>query len=314
MLAQLYRRAPVTVGAVAWTAALLVSGVSLPASPAGAVPQVFFDDFSYGNVGELEAHGWTARTKTGWPGIENASWKKEGVSFPADSARPSNRILRMTSSTDGTPPHTSQTQICQQRKFKEGTYAARVHFSYGPAQGPAGDCVVESYYTFSTVDIPKNPNYSECDFEYLPEGGWGQKGPALFVTTWGTADPLPDGTQDNAHNPVPGAEGGWHVLVLQVAGGHVRYFLDGKFIADHGGRFYPREVMSFNFNLWFTQEGVGSSRQLRSYEEDIDWVYFEKDVVLSPGQVEQKAQALRSAGIPWRDTVESMGLPCPCNN
>src|SRR5450631_2764353 len=105
MLAQLYRRAPATVGAVAWTAALLVSGVSLPASPAGAVPQVFFDDFSYGNVGELEAHGWTARTKTGWPGIENASWKKEGVSFPADSARPSNRILRMTSSTDGTPPH-----------------------------------------------------------------------------------------------------------------------------------------------------------------------------------------------------------------
>ena len=85
-------------------------------------------------------------------------------------------------------------------------------------------------------------------------------------------------------------------------------------MADHGGRFYPREVMSLNFNLWFTRAGVGSSRQLRSYEEDIDWVYFEKDSVLSPGQVEQKVQTLRSAGIPWRDTVESMGLPCPCNN
>lgn len=303
-----------TVAALAWTVGILISAVNLPANPTGAVPQVFFDDFSYGNVGELEAHGWTVRTKPGWPGIENASWKKKDVSFPADSSRPGNRILRMTSSTDGTPTHTSQTQICQQRKFKEGTYAARVHFSYGPAQGPAGDGVVESYYTFSTVDIPKNPNYSECDFEYLPGGGWGQKGPALFVTTWGTADPLPDGTQDNVHNAVPGSEGGWHILVFQVARDHVRYFLDGTLIADHGGRFYPREVMSFNFNLWFTREGVGNSRQSRSYEEDIDWVYFEKNSVLSPGQVEQKVKTLRSAGIPWQDTVESMGLPCPCNN
>jgi len=164
------------------------------------------------------------------------------------------------------------------------------------------------------VDIPKNPNYSECDFEYLPTAGWGQKGPALFVTTWGTADPLPDGAGDNVHNAFPGREGGWHVLVLQVQGGHVRYFLDGKLMADHGGRFYPREVMSLNFNLWFTQEGVGKSREPRSYQEDIDWVYFEKDSVLSPEQVGQRVRTLREAGEAWRDTVQSAGLPCPCNN
>ena len=72
--------------------------------------------------------------------------------------------------------------------------------------------------------------------------------------------------------------------------------------------------MSFNFNLWFTPEGVGPSRQSRSYEEDIDWVYFEKDAVLSPGEAEQKVQALRQAGIPRQDTVEATGLPCPCNS
>ena len=55
-----------------------------------------------------------------------------------------------------------------------------------------------------TVDIPKNPNYSECDFEYLPGGGWGQREPALLFTTWRTADPLPDGTQDNVHTVIPG--------------------------------------------------------------------------------------------------------------
>jgi hypothetical protein len=295
-------------------AACLASFLALQAGPPGSASQVFFDDFSYANPDELEAHGWIVRTRAGWPGIGNAAWRKEDVSFPADPAMPGKRILRMTSSTDGTAAHTVQTQICQQRKFKEGTYAARVHFAFGPASGPAGDVVVESFYTYSTVDIPKDPNYSECDFEYLPGGGWGQKGPALFVTTWRTADPLPDGSQDNSHNVVPGQEGGWHVLVLQVAGGHVRYFLDGKQIADHGEGYYPREIMSFNFNLWFTREGVAPPRQLRAYEEDIDWVYFEKDAVLSPGQVERKVQALRKAGIPRQDTVETMGLPCPCNN
>ena len=299
---------------LACAASFLAWQAGLSADQPGSARQVFFDDFSYASPDELEAHGWTVRTKPGWPGIENASWKKEGVSFAADPAQPGMRILRMISSTDGTPAHTVQTQICQQRKFKEGTYAARVHFSYGPASGPAGDVVVESCYTYSTVDIPKNPNYSECDFEYLPGGGWGQKGPALFVTTWRTADPLPDGTQDNSHNVIPGPEGGWHILVLQVAGGHVRYFLDGRLIADHGGPYYPREIMSFNFNLWFTREGVGPSRQARRYEEDIDWVYFEKDTVLSPGEVGQKVQALRQAGISRQDTVAATGLPCPCNN
>jgi hypothetical protein len=287
-------------------------GLSADLPPSG--PGVFFDDFSYANSDELEAHGWTVRTTPGWPGIENASWRRDNVSFPADAERPGNRLLRMTSSTDGTPGHTTQTQICQQRKFKEGTYGARVHFSRGPATGPAGDVVVESCYMFSTVDIPKNPNYSECDFEYLPGGGWGQKGPALFVTTWRTADPLPDGSQDNTHLAIPGSEGGWHVLVLQVAGGHVRYFLDGCQIADHGGPYYPREIMCFDFNLWFTREGVAPSRQPRSYEEDIDWVYFEKDAVLDPGQVERRVRAFRDAGVAGRDTVAPTGLPCPCNS
>lgn len=289
-----------------------------PAAPAadsaGPAPQVLFDDFSYASVAEFEAHGWTARTTPGWPGIEGATWRKAGVSFPADPDRPGKRILRMTSSTDGTPARTFETQICQQRKFKEGTYAARVHFAYGPATGPAGDLVVQSCYAYSTVDIPKNPNYSECDFEYLPGGGWGQKGPALFVTSWGGDEPLPGGGQDNTHDVVRGPEGGWHVLVFQVAGGRVRYFLDGGLVGDHGGRYYPREIMCINFNLWFHKEAVAPSRQPRSYEEDIDWVYFEKAVAISPAEVERRVQALRKAGIPWEDNVESAGLPCPCNN
>ena len=303
------------------SSALILFALFLGGTPfAGAAPtphpaaRVFFDDFSYAGRPQLEAHGWIVRSITGWPGIQGATWRPENVSFAADPDRPRNRILRMVSSTDGTPSHTFETQICQQRKFKEGTYGARVHFAPGPNSGPAGDGVVQSFYLYSTVDIPKNPNYSECDFEYLPEGGWGQKVPALFVTSWRTAEPLPDGGQDNIHTVVPGSEAGWHVLVLQVAGGHLKYFLDGRPIADHADGCYPREIMSIDFNLWFTREGVLPSRENRSYEEDIDWVYFEKDAVLSPSQLEQRVESLRAAGVPWRDTVEPSGLPCPCNS
>jgi hypothetical protein len=295
-------------------AILLAQSRALAGDTSGSASQVFFDDFSYASTGEMETHGWTVRAVPGWPGIENATWRMNDVTFPSDPANHAKRILRMTSSTDGTPAHTFQTQICQQRKFKEGTYAARVHFAEGPASGPSGDVVVQSFYAFSTVDIPSNPNYSECDFEYLPEGGWGQRNPALFVTTWRTAGLGPEDTKENTYNIIPSSEGGWHVLMFQVADGHVRYFLDGSMIADHSGRYYPREIMSFNFNLWFTREGVARSRQPRSYEEDIDWVYFEKGVALSPGEVERRVQAFRKAGIPRQDTVEPSGLPCPCNS
>ncbi len=295
-------------------AALWASPRGVAAAPPSPGNQVFYDDFSYANTDELEAHGWTVRTKPGWPGIENASWRKDGVSFPADPARPGKQFLRMTSSTDGTGAHTSQTQICQQRKFKEGTYAARVRFSNGPSSGPAGDGVVESFYTLAPLVAPMDPNYSECDFEYLPAGGWGEKGPTLFVTSWRTYSPEPHWTKDNTYNTTPGEEGGWRVLVLQVAGGRVRYFLDGRLIADHGGKYYPRDVMSLNFNLWFIREAVGSSGLARTYEEDIDWVYFEKEAVLSPADVEMRVQALRRAGNPRQDTVEATGLPCPCNS
>jgi hypothetical protein len=300
--------------AVACASAVLAFQARLPADPPAPAPQVFFDDFSYAGPDELEAHGWTVRTKAGWPGVENALWKREGVSFPADPDRPGKRVLRMTSSTDGAGGHTVQTQICQQRKFKEGTYAARVRFSDAPVSGPAGDGVVESCYTLSPLVAPMDPKYSECDFEYLPVGGWGEKGPTLFVTTWRTYSPEPNWKKDNTYNTVPGREGGWHVLVLQVAGGHVRYFLDGTQIADHGGRYYPRDTMSFNFNLWFIRDMALPSRELRTYQEDIDWVYFEKDSKLSPGEVGQRVEALHRAGIPRQDTVESMGLPCPCDS
>jgi len=92
----------------------------------------------------------------------------------------------MTSSTDGPNAKTTQTQICHQRKYLEGTYAARVRFTDNPVSGPGGDQIVQSFYTISPLKAAMDLDYSELDFEYLPNGGWGIAGPTLYATTWET--------------------------------------------------------------------------------------------------------------------------------
>ena len=127
-----------------------------------------FDDFSYSSTAQLAQHGWIVRTKPGWPGVPGATWRRANVTV-------GHGLLRMTSSTDGTYAGTTQTQICQQRKFREGTYASHVRFRDAPLSRPAGDQPVESFYTISPLRRPLDPNYSEIDFEYLPNGGWGTR-------------------------------------------------------------------------------------------------------------------------------------------
>lgn len=279
-------------------------------------PRVLFDDFSYAHRRELARNGWIVRTAPGWPGIPGATWWGEGVTFvPAEGAPRGGRALRMTSRTDGTPANTRQTQVCHQRKYLEGTYAARVRFTDRPVEGPGGDQLVESFYTISPLKAPWDMDYSELDFEYLPNGGWGISGPTLYATTWETFYPEPNWKKDNVFDTWAGSRAGWHTLVTQVSGGKVRYFVDGKQLADHGERFYPESLMSINFNLWFIRDGVAKAEGARSYEEDVDWVFFEADSVLAPAEVDSRVADFRRRAVRFRDTVPAPrpALDSPCN-
>ncbi|HEX8492519.1 MAG TPA: glycoside hydrolase family 16 protein [Pyrinomonadaceae bacterium] len=276
---------------------------------------ILFDDFSYSKHKELTNNGWIIRSAAGWPGVPGATWWQEGVSFLKDTERPGNRILRMTSSTDGTGANTRQTQICHQRKYLEGTYAARVRFTDNPLSGPSGDQLVESFYTISPLKAPMDADYSELDFEYLPNGGWGISGPTLYGTTWETFSPEPNWQKDNVFNTASGSQAGWHTLVTQVASGKVKYFIDGKLLAEHGDRFYPESLMSINFNLWFIRDGMTKEQGVRSYHEDIDWVFFAAKTALMPNQVEDAVAALRRKSVKFRDTVRAPvpALVSPCD-
>jgi hypothetical protein len=292
-------------------AVLLFTGTT----PLQSQKQILFDDFSYTNQQQMKQNGWIIRTEAGWPGVPGATWKEEGVSLLKDTEQANNRFLRMTSATDGTAANTTQTQICQQRKFLEGTYAARVRFTDAPAVGPDGDQVVQSFYTISPLKAPMDPDYSELDFEYLPNGGWGIDGPTLYATTWETFSPEPNWKKDNVFKTSNGSEAGWHTLVTQVMDQKVRYFVDGKLFVEHGGEYYPEDTMSINFNLWFVRDGMIQSAERRQYQEDIDWVFFQARVALAPEQVEATVASMRRGAVKFRDTVPAKVPPLksPCN-
>jgi hypothetical protein len=297
-----------------------VGCTSNPATPPAEIPvasnteesQILFDDFSYATHDEMTSNGWVVRSGSGWPGVTGATFRAENVSFVDYSDPADNRVLRMTSSTDGTPENTFQTQICHRRKYLEGTYAARVRFSDQPVVGVDGDQVVQTFYTITPYLKPLDPNYSEMDYEYLPNGGWGSGDLSFYVTTWETVQIEP-WNADNTSSSTQGSLAGWHTLVTQVAGGTVRYFVDGTLLAQHGGAYYPDALMSINFNLWFIEGGLVQTDGVRRYEEDIDWVFHQAGVLLMPDEVTAKVNAFRSAAVKFTDTVLSGIQTSPCD-
>jgi hypothetical protein len=266
----------------------------------GSSTAILFDDFTYATLAELPGNGWIVRSARGWPGVQGASWE-DALSLVDDEQSRGNRLVRMTASTDGTT--TRQAQFCHQRKYLEGTYAARVRFSDAPVSGPDGDQIVQTFYTVSPLKAPLDPDYSEQDFEYLPNGGWGGEDLTLHTTTWETFRPEPEWLQINTSSARRRSVAGWHTLVLQISPRTVRYFIDGELLAEHGEPYYPEVHMSINFNLWFIRQGLIAATERRVYQEDVDWVFHAAGEVLTPAAVEQQVASLRAARVPFKDTV-----------
>lgn len=302
--------------AAALLVAQLLAGCASSA-PSATPPDrgVFFDDFSARDLAELQRGGWTLRERRGHPGLDGAAWGPGSVSLVDDPALPGNRLLRLSASTDGSADNTTQAQVCHARKFLEGTYAARVRFSDVPVRGPDGDVVVQTFYAVAPLHFDFDPDYSELDWEYLPNGGWGDPATRLYGVSWQTVRIEPWSAHNQVHQAFRSMDG-WHVLMMQVAGGKTRLFIDGTQQAEHGGRNYPVQPMSLNFNLWFAPGGLlPGVNARRSYEEDVDWVFHARNQVLSPAQVEAAVADLRRAGTSQLDSVPAAAPPLasPCD-
>lgn len=293
--------------AAAWAGT--ASAGTAPATPAPAKP-FFFDDFSYADTAALLRQGWSARSAAGHPGLPGARWAPDGLSLVDDPQATGRRWLRLQAGTDGTPAGTTQVQLCHQRKYLAGTYAARLRFTDQPVSGVDGDPVVQTFYAVSPLKHDFDPEFSELDWEYLPNGGWNSDKTRLYGITWQTVKLDPWQAFNQAHEEfgalgdAKAAHGGWHTLVMQVADGRTRWFLDGRQLTEHGGRNYPVVPMSINFNLWFSPGGLlPAGGAPRIYQQDVDWVMHAQGQVLSPAQVEAQVQRWRGQGVARLDEV-----------
>ncbi|MFB9932277.1 glycosyl hydrolase family 18 protein [Photobacterium aphoticum] len=269
--------------------------------------QVLFDDFSYQSNSDpaLTASVWSLRTWGGGPGVPGASWSKDNITFTADPNDAANRVMTLHSTTSGKPENTVQAEIAtKDRRFLEGTYAARVKFSDMPLGGaPDGDNVVQTFFSITPLAADNDPDYSEIDFEYLSNGGWGMPEHVMYTTTWETVQVDP-WLADNLHTYDRASYAGWHDLVFQVADGEVKYYIDGKLFANHGGHVYPESKMFIAFNQWFINLQSVDSTETRIYEQQVDWVFHQKDTVLSPDEVKAKVEKYRADNVAYKDTVK----------
>ncbi|MEU0237480.1 glycoside hydrolase family 16 protein [Nocardiopsis sp. NPDC006198] len=278
-----------------------VETVSDRTSTTSAPCGLFFDDFDYGDHTDpaLRAQGWNVRSWDGGPGVPGASWDADNVSFAQEGG---NSVLRLTSTTDGTPAGTSQAELTfGEEKFHEGTYAAMVKFADAPVSGQDGDTVLQTFYTITPLAYDNDPDYSELDFEYLPNSGWGAPAEAMYLTSYHTyqRDPW---VADNVSDVVNRSFEGWRDLVIQVEDGVVRYYVDTHLVAEHSGKYYPSSPMSINFNQWFI-DMTGHVGGPSTYVQDVDWVYHQQGESVAPEEVNRRVGEQRNAGVSRVDGV-----------
>ncbi|MFD4738018.1 glycoside hydrolase family 16 protein [Streptomyces virginiae] len=273
------------------------AGPAASASPTpSGPPGTLFDSFHYSGSDDssLAAHGWEVRTGGGGPGIKD-TWSTAGAGFPADTTAQGGRVLRLQSSTDGTKQGTQQVEVQGTGKnLFTGTYAARVHFTDKPASGRNGDHVVQAFFPISPSDA--SADYSELDFEYLPNGGWGSAGPRLDTVSWYKADP-----PDRVSHTLKQRTEGWHILMVTAVNGTVTYSLDGKTLFTSSGTYVPREKMDLHFSNWFIDTPATGGP--RTWDMKVNWVYYKADEALSRADVQKTVDGFYSAGTHYINTV-----------
>ncbi|MBT3150197.1 family 16 glycosylhydrolase [Streptomyces sp. CHD11] len=273
-----------------------------PTDPPGDGGQTLFDDFDYTSHTDpaISAHGWSVRSNPGGPGVPGAAWDPSKVTFASSGG---NSVMNLETSTAGTGASTTHTEVLtRSTKFRYGTYAARVRFSDAPKYGPDGDRVVQTFFTINDLKAPMADDYAEYDFEYLPNGGWGEPANILYTTSWETYNPDP-WQAVNQHSESRRSFAGWHDLVVTIDDHAITYYVDGQHFGTHDAAYLPERPMSINFNQWLIDLDGQTSTTPRAYDQQVDYVLHVKDQVLTPAQAAAKVGELRGAGTSFVDEV-----------
>ncbi len=284
-------------GAVAWgeepkgaTAVEQAAATGPSALPSG----VLFDNFHYSGAGDpaLAANGWKVRTGEGGPGVRH-SWSGDGVGFPSVDGAQGGQAMRLRVTTDGTQKGTSQSELQSAKPgFFTGTMAARVYFDDQPVTGRNGDHVNQNFFALS--QDAASSKYSELDYEYMPNGGWGAPGPRLDTTSWRSAKQGDRTTRDHTQRLK-----GWHTMMITAMDGKVTYSVDGRALYTHNG-YFPRERMGIHFSTWLVDLPFKGDR---TWDMKVNWVYCEDGRAVSKTEVEKKVAAFYANGTHHIDTL-----------
>lgn len=265
----------------------------------------------------MSGNGWYVRSGAGGPGVSGAEWRTENVSFADDPSISNNRLMLMQASTAGTGATSTQSQVTfdgsqANGSFLKGTYVTRIKLSNAPIGSSESDKTVQAFYTITPLEFGNDPDYSELDFEYLGNGGWGQNSSALFTTSWETYQVTPEENYDNVSDvSSKNYADRWVTMAIQVDDNEVRYYLsddnapnDGEvLLATHSGDEYPETPMSINYNIWFIENGFDSSGAQRSYQQEIDWLYFVEDQQLTIAEAVWQVIQWRNDGEAFIDST-----------
>jgi hypothetical protein len=270
----------------------------VPTASRAAAPKadgLIFDDFSYsgGSDPSLAAHGWQVRTDPGGPGI-NSTWKAGGVSFPKVASAQGGHAMQLQLTSDGTASGTRQSELrSAEPLFQDGTYAARVYFTDGPAVGRNGDHFVEAFYAISP---PKDgAPYSELDYEYLPNGGWGSKRPELDTTSWRTSK-----QGDRVYHPSYARLHGWHTVMVTSQSGKVSYYLDGAKVFSSSAPYALHGPVGVAFSTWMIDLPFAGQR---TWNMQVNWFYYQAGKVQAPGAADQAVKGYYADSTHFVDTL-----------
>lgn len=261
---------------------------------------IMFDDFQYSSAQDpaFEQFGWYVSSYTGGVGPVGSKYWPEMISFASNPARSNDKVVRLSCSTDGTPSGTKKAEIGHQQQYANGTWAARVRFTNSPVSGPDTDEMIQTFFGYHS-----GAHHNEIDFEYLPNGGWGASGSAMLMSCY-----TPDVRNEPPYQTFPAMDAsGWHTLVMVVETNTVRHYIDG--VQKSSIARTSSEDMTLLFNHWITAEGLDTgNRNLRTWEQDVDWVYYAKGRNESTATIEAKVNQYRNDGTLRGDTV-SQNVP-----
>jgi hypothetical protein len=256
---------------------------------------VMFDDFHYTGSDDplLQAHGWQIRTDPGGPGIQN-TWTTAGVSFPTVQSAQGGQVMQLQLTSDGTAASTRQTELRSAKpEFFTGTYAARVYFTDGPAIGENGDHINEAFYAISAPT--ETQRYSELDYEYMPNGGWGSARPELDTTSWHSSK-----AGDRVYRPTYQRLHGWHTVMITELNGETAYYLDGKKLFSNGPAYSLHGPVDVAFSTWLIDLPFAGPR---TWNMQVNWFYYQAGKALSLSDVNKAVNRYYANGTHYIDTL-----------